>query len=65
MSVLHCVIEVSSSEMGLLAQSEWPALDATMVQSSLPSWSYATLQKGVGIGSYDIDIDLLMLLLLS
>ena len=42
------------------AHSEWLALDATMVQSLLSSWLYATLQQGVGIGSYTIDIDLIM-----
>ena len=50
MSVMHCVVAVPLSEMRLLAQTEWPALDVTMVQSLLPSWSYAMLQQGVGIG---------------
>ena len=50
-SVLNCVVAVPSSDVRLLAQTEWPALDAPMVQSSLPSLSYATLQQGVGIGS--------------
>ena len=46
--VLNCVVAVPSSDVRLLAHSERPVLDATMVRLSLPSWLYATLKQGVG-----------------
>ena len=62
-SVLNCVVAVPLSDKRLLAHSKWPAVDATIVHLSLPSWSYNTLKQGVGIDLFNIDIDLIMLLL--